>query len=414
MACIIKGGKRGRPGRWIVDYRDGAGIRRRITCRTREKAEDVLAEKVRESRQAVRPAVNPNITMTEYSKRWLGLIASSVKPGTKDSYDLHLRLHILPVFGATKVRQMTRGRIRAFLAEKLTTKLSRSTVRITHATLRVMLNSAMDDGVILANPADRLGRQLRLTTSAKHREQEIKAFDRVQLAKFIQKAREHEPRYFALFFTLARTGLRLGEAFGLQWQDLDFDAREIRILRAISRGEVGTPKSGRTRVVDMSQELHAVLRRLRIQRKEETLSRGWGEVPAWLFCTETGATMDQSKVSKAFKRVLTKAELPLHFHPHCLRHTFASLLLQQGESPVYVQRQLGHASIQLTVDTYGRWLPMGNKAAVDRLDDHPVASAKKRRGHKVVTKTVGSAEKWRAQRDLNPRPTDSKSGALSS
>jgi hypothetical protein len=49
--------------------------------------------------------------------------------------------------------------------------------------------------------------------------------------------------------------------------------------------------------------------------------------------------------------------------------TFASLLLQQGESPVYVQRQLGHASIQLTVDTYGRWLPLGNKAAVDRLDD---------------------------------------------
>jgi integrase len=55
--------------------------------------------------------------------------------------------------------------------------------------------------------------------------------------------------------------------------------------------------------------------------------------------------------------------------PHCLRHTFASLLLQQGESPAYVQRQLGHAPIQLTVDTYGKWLPMGNKAAVNQLDD---------------------------------------------
>ena len=67
-------------------------------------------------------------------------------------------------------------------------------------------------------------------------------------------------------------------------------------------------------------------------------------------------------------RVLKKAELPGHFTPHCLRHTYASLLLQQGESIVYVQRQLGHSSIQLTVDTYGKWLPMGNKAAVDRLD----------------------------------------------
>lgn len=63
------------------------------------------------------------------------------------------------------------------------------------------------------------------------------------------------------------------------------------------------------------------------------------------------------------------AGLPQHFTPHGFRHTFASLLLQQGESPAYVQRQLGHASIKLTVDTYGKWLPMGNKAAVDRLDD---------------------------------------------
>jgi hypothetical protein len=72
--------------------------------------------------------------------------------------------------------------------------------------------------------------------------------------------------------------------------------------------------------------------------------------------------------------------LPRHFSPHSLRHTFASLLLQQGESPAYVQRQLGHASIQLTVDTYGKWLPLGNVAAVDRLDERPS-------GNKMVTKT---------------------------
>ncbi|HSV08222.1 MAG TPA: tyrosine-type recombinase/integrase, partial [Candidatus Binatus sp.] len=57
------------------------------------------------------------------------------------------------------------------------------------------------------------------------------------------------------------------------------------------------------------------------------------------------------------------------FSPHSLRHSYAFLLLQQGESPAYVQQQLGHASIQLTVDTYGKWLPLGNKAAVDQLDD---------------------------------------------
>ena len=79
--------------------------------------------------------------------------------------------------------------------------------------------------------------------------------------------------------------------------------------------------------------------------------------------------MDATNVDKVFKRILRAVGFPLHFSPHSLRHSFASLLLQQRESPAYVQRQLGHASIQLTVDTYGKWLPMGNKAAVDRLDD---------------------------------------------
>ncbi|TDI45724.1 MAG: hypothetical protein E2P00_03090 [Acidobacteria bacterium] len=61
----------------------------------------------------------------------------------------------------------------------------------------------------------------------------------------------------------------------------------------------------------------------------------------------------------------------------------ASLLLQQGESPAYVQRQLGHASIQLTVDTYGKWLPMGNKAAVDRLDDQQINRAAEASGSRI-------------------------------
>jgi integrase len=75
--------------------------------------------------------------------------------------------------------------------------------------------------------------------------------------------------------------------------------------------------------------------------------------------TTAGTPLDESKMRKSMRRVLNAAGL---------RHTYASLLLQDGVSPVYVQRQLGHASIQLTVDTYGKWLPMENKGAVDRLD----------------------------------------------
>ena len=134
----------------------------------------------------------------------------------------------------------------------------------------------------------------------------------------------------------------------------------------------------------MSQELSRGLRRLEIERKVETLRRGWPQVPLWIFCTQEGTPYDLAFVQRVFKRVVAAAKLPPHFTPHCLRHSYASLLLQLGVSPVYVQRQLGHASIKLTVDTYGKWLPMGNKAVVDRLDNHS--------GSKTVAAAVGATE----------------------
>jgi integrase len=88
-----------------------------------------------------------------------------------------------------------------------------------------------------------------------------------------------------------------------------------------------------------------------------------------VFCTRTGAALEIHGLERAFKRVCKAAGLPAHFTPHCLRHTCASLLLQAGVSPVYVQHQLGHASIRLTCDLYGRWLPMGNQTNAALLDD---------------------------------------------
>jgi len=111
----------------------------------------------------------------------------------------------------------------------------------------------------------------------------------------------------------------------------------------------------------------------------ETLHRGWGELPKWVFCGESGTHLDGSRVRKVFAKILKVSGLPGHFPPHSLRHTFASLLLQQGESPQYVQEQLGHSSITLTVDLYGRWLPKRPiRGGVNALDQES--------GSKVVAK----------------------------
>ena len=92
----------------------------------------------------------------------------------------------------------------------------------------------------------------------------------------------------------------------------------------------------------------------------------------WVFCSETGGLLDPDNLRKrVFYKILKTAGLrQIRFHD--LRHTFASLLLQQGESPVYVKDQMGHSSIQITIDVYGHLIPGGNKQAVDRLGE-PVA-----------------------------------------
>ncbi len=380
MACVRK-----RRGKWVVDYRDSWGRRRWVTCQTRREANDLCADKQREARQAIRPLVDPDTTVAEYAERWLPLIKASVKRSTAESYEQTLKLHILPALGNVKVRQLPRGRIKTLLAEKLregkvkrkvergVTKeirspLARDSVRIIHATLRAMLNAAVDDGVLLANPAEKLGRQLRLVTPPAARQEEIKAMTREQVEAFLGATAREAPRHEPLLLLLARTGLRIGEAIALQWIDLNLPEREIRVERAFSHGRIETPKAGHGRTVDMSQQLSRALKRLQIERATEKLRRGWPEMPAWVFCNSAGKPLDAARVRKVFRRILKAAKLPSHFRPHGLRHTFASLLLQQGESPAYVQRQLGHASIKLTVDTYGKWLPMGNKAAVDKLD----------------------------------------------
>jgi len=224
----------------------------------------------------------------------------------------------------------------------------------------------------MANPVSKLGRKLKLTASAKQRQEEVKAFDRRQLSDFLDAtahaAKVLDRKHYPLFFCMARTGIRIGEAFALEVPDVNFDTSTIRVERAVSVGQIVSPKDGEPREVDMTDQLAAVLKQMLTERREEYFRKGM-QMPSLLFISEAGTMLDYANVRKVFLRCLRAAHLPLHYSPHCLRHSYASQLLQLGASPAYVQRMLGHASIQLTVDTYGKWLPMGNRATANLLDD---------------------------------------------
>jgi integrase len=191
---------------------------------------------------------------------------------------------------------------------------------------------------------------------------------REELGDVLRTCKEHFPASYPFVSLLARTGLRLGEAIALQWGDIDFHGRFIEVKRTLSDGKVTTPKSGKGRRVDMSQQLTDTLKTLLTDRKKETLRRGWGEVPSWVFINEEGTPLDPHNFRRRIWCPLLKKAGLRHIRIHDLRHTFASLLIQQGESLAYVKEQLGHHSIQMTVDVYGHLVPGGNRQAVDKLD----------------------------------------------
>ena len=161
--------------------------------------------------------------------------------------------------------------------------------------------------------------------------------------------------------------MRSGELAALRWADIDFSGKFIRLRQSVSRGKVGATKNGKPRRVDGSDELIRTFQDLRRQRRAESLQKGSTQIPEWVFINANGNRIDMHNVKERhFHRCLAAAGLRrIRFHD--LRHTYATLLLMQGESPVYVKEQLGHSSITLTVDTYGHWIPGANRQAVNRL-----------------------------------------------
>lgn len=182
----------------------------------------------------------------------------------------------------------------------------------------------------MTNPALQMGRRRRKradSLSQAERLKKIRPMSAEQLGAFLAAARQPKHRrLYPLFLLLARAGLRPGEAFGLQWDNVDLVERTLLVERSFSRGEVNTTKTGESRRVDMSQELARALRRLEVERAGEKLRRGVKTLPPWVFVSEAGTPLDLYNATRVFKRMLKAAELP-NFRLYDLRHHAGSRLM---------------------------------------------------------------------------------------
>ncbi len=278
-----------------------------------------------------------------------------------------MKNHIAPELGGLLITEITRGKIKSFLLGKLNNGYARSTVSHMKDVISGVLTTAMDDELIPANPA--LGLRGILKKKSKP-EDEIDPLTDAEL-NLLLKTVYDSPRlknHFCLFLLLARTGMRIGEALALQWGDIDFNGRFIQVRRSVVRGVVSTPKSGKSRRVDMSLQLTEAVKAHEAQSKVKGMALGFGGVPEFVFTDATGGMIDKDNWRRrVFNKALKEATLRT-IRIHDLRHTYATLRIAKGDNIADVAGQLGHHSVKLTLDVYHHWIPGEKKGEVDGLD----------------------------------------------
>lgn len=300
-----------------------------------------------------------------------GYLRSGVREATRISYQTSFNNHILPELGEIRLAELDRKRVKSFVFHLVEKGLKRSSIRIILAELCAMLNYALEDDLITKNPCNKLGRLYKEVKPEQESEEsdangveEIQVLSKEEVPLFLSAVLQESPEWYPIFLAAIHLGLRSGELAGLKWTDIDWNRRLITVRRIITnRGRVAPTKTNRIRTVDMSFTLFDELKALKEKQQQK-----WEEhAPEWVFANQQGNPVDMHNLkNRQFQKALERAGIRrIRFHD--LRHTFASLLIANGESLAYVRDQLGHSSIALTVNTYTHLIPGANRGAVDKL-----------------------------------------------
>jgi integrase len=275
-------------------------------------------------------------------------------------YKLLLKRHLIPEFGQLAVDRITCERVKELAARLAGTGLSRNSVRRTTGLLSEILNAALDDRIVERHPA------VRILRSRKGEEEQ---------RRLLEAARAGSLEQYALHLVDLRAGLRRGEIVALQWGDIQFGADEsgpsrfIEVQRNYVYGRFTSPKSHRPRRVAMSLELRRALLELRHVRLLEGFAAGKSSLAEdFVFLSKTGGVLDPDNMTRdRFLPTLQAAGIRAIRFPD-LRHIYGAMLIAAGAPLNYVKEQMGHASIKVTVDTYGHLVPGVGERYVDRLD----------------------------------------------
>lgn len=321
-----------------VSYTDATGKRRyrRERARTLRAAQQTRARMVTDVAEGKQSGPS-RLTLDEWADRWFTRRSRDWTDATAYTRRRQYRRYIQPVLGHVPLRKISRGHCQA-LADDLADQFQASTVHNTMAVLIGMMGGAQRDELIIADPTVRLD-----LPTVKRKQHAV--WSAAEVRQFLDHTRGH--RHWPIYVLMLSTGMRIGEAIALTWEQVDLDNATITVNATLRRTRSGAmePQPGAksaagNRVLPLSDDVVGMLRRM-------------DQSTAYVFVGSNGTYLDYSEIARQLVNV--QKELGPKWTTltaHGMRHTWATALMRAGVHPELAKTLLGHAHVSLTMDTY--------------------------------------------------------------
>jgi len=336
---------------------------------TKREAEEWVRQSIYEVDSGL-SAENHNISLENYYKKWVSTKQMKVRIRTLDDYQRLCRLYILPSFGNKSMRNIKTADVNTFYVLLGSRGTGLPTIDYVHRVLRTIFSDAIREGVVSLNPC------LYASRPKAKKSRNVEVMSENEVVTFLNLA--DETSFGILLRTAVMTGMRLGEILGLTWRDVNFLTGKIHINKQIPtrhvkgtlREATATKTKAGNRILPVANNLLEELKQhYESQRKHIAFMGSAWKDQNLVFPSNIGTPLQAGYPQKTCKQLFAAIGLDDSFTFHNLRHTAASIMLNNGMSLVDVSKYLGHSSPSITAEIYAHVMPGGLEKAVGIFDN---------------------------------------------
>ncbi|MEX1248344.1 MAG: site-specific integrase [Anaerolineales bacterium] len=307
------------------------------------------------------------LAFNDFLDEWLKTVKARLTFESWRSYNQVVHDYISPVLGSTKLRELTPLLIQRLYNGQLDKGIGERTIQKTHAVIRASLNSAKKMGLLTHNPAS-------ATSPPKAKVREMQILNEKQIRELLRTAKVSDGGRYALYYLAIVTGMRQGELLALHWSEVDLAKGTLHVKYSLKRvpGEGLQPRKPKTtssvRSIKIGLETCQVLHGQGSVVAEMKAKAGddWHDL-GYVFPASNGQPIEPAEAYRGLHKMLQRAGLTkIRFHD--LRHTAASLMLNNGVDVLIASKRLGHAKPSITLDFYGHLLPNIQSQVADLLE----------------------------------------------